>query len=62
MPNVVLADNQSDAWLLKALKDSEEYKSIVKKRAAKRQSVTKCLNKISSEPCGTELDKNVYKY
>ena len=60
MPGVVFAEGESDESLLLALNDSKEYKSLVKKRAAKRQSVTKCLNKIATEPCETELEINFF--
>ena len=60
MPGEECAEGQSNASLLQELKDSAEYKGLVKKRASKRQSATECLNKIVFKPCGTELDINFH--
>lgn len=54
------AEGQSDAPLLAALENSNDYKSLVKKRAIKRQSLTKTINKITAGPCDTEVDINFY--
>ena len=56
MPGVVFAEDESVASLLEAFNPSKKYKGLVKKRAAKRPSVTKCLNKIATEPCETEFE------
>ena len=60
MAPTVYADGQSDAPLLEALKDSNDYGSLVEKRAVKRQSITKTINRIETGPCDSEVEINFF--